>query len=95
MAVTLLVGVDAILRASPSGQTMTLSPWSLGGGGGEGGDTAADRVASSWRRLRLARGRTAGRAGETEGRPRAESILRWAGLEQSFRVQEFRSENAG
>jgi len=31
--------VDAILRASPSGQTMTLSPWSLGGGGagGEGG----------------------------------------------------------
>ena len=40
MAVTLLVGVDAILSASPSGQTMTLSPWtSLGGGGGEGGDT--------------------------------------------------------
>jgi ribosomal protein S17 len=39
MAVTLLTGVDAILRASPSGQTMTLSPWSLGGGGegGEGG----------------------------------------------------------
>jgi hypothetical protein len=39
VAVTLLVGVDAILSASPSGQTMTLSPWSLGGGGGEGGDT--------------------------------------------------------
>jgi len=39
MAVTLLVGVDAILRASPTGQTMTLSPWSLGGGAGEGGDT--------------------------------------------------------
>jgi len=38
MAVTLLAGVDAILRASPSGQTMTLSTWSLGGGeGGEGG----------------------------------------------------------
>ena len=39
VAVTLLVGVDAILSASPSGQTMTLSPWSLGGGegGGEGG----------------------------------------------------------
>jgi ribosomal protein S17 len=39
MAVTLLAGVDAILRASPNGQTMTLSPWSLGGGdqGGEGG----------------------------------------------------------
>jgi ribosomal protein S17 len=39
MAVTLLTGVDAILRSSPTGQTMTLSPWSLGGGGegGEGG----------------------------------------------------------
>ncbi len=32
MAVTLLAGVDPILRASPSGQGMTLSPWSLGGG---------------------------------------------------------------
>jgi hypothetical protein len=42
MAVTLLTGVDAILRASPSGQTMTLSPWSLGGGGegSEGGGEA-------------------------------------------------------
>jgi hypothetical protein len=41
MAVTLLAGVDAILRASPNGQTMTLSPWSLGGGeGGEGGGGA-------------------------------------------------------
>jgi len=39
MAVTLLAGVEAVLRASPSGQTMTLSPWSLGGGGeGAGGD---------------------------------------------------------
>jgi ribosomal protein S17 len=38
MAVTLLAGVDAILQASPSGQTMTLSPWNMGGGeGGEGG----------------------------------------------------------
>jgi co-chaperonin GroES (HSP10) len=39
MAVTLLTGVDAILSASPKGQTMTLSPWSLGGEeqGGEGG----------------------------------------------------------
>jgi hypothetical protein len=39
MAVTLLTGVDSILMASPTGQTMTLSPWSLGGGGegGEGG----------------------------------------------------------
>ncbi len=45
MAVTLLVGVDAILRASPSGQTMTLSPWSLGGGGegGEGGPEGGQR----------------------------------------------------
>jgi hypothetical protein len=37
-AVTLLVGVDPILRASPNGQTMTLSPWSLGGGGEGGGE---------------------------------------------------------
>ena len=44
MAVTLLTGVDAILRASPNGQTMTLSPWSLGGGeqGGEGGGAAPE-----------------------------------------------------
>ncbi len=38
---TLLAGVDAILAgvAEEGGQTMTLSPWSLGGGaGGEGGD---------------------------------------------------------
>jgi co-chaperonin GroES (HSP10) len=44
-AVTLLAGVEAILRASPSGQTMTLSPWSLGGGdesGGAGGDAAPE-----------------------------------------------------
>lgn len=33
-AVTLLAGVDPILTA-PAGQSMTLSPWSLGGGGGE------------------------------------------------------------
>ncbi len=39
-AVTLLVGVDAILSASPSGQTMTLSPWSVGGDGGGMGDSA-------------------------------------------------------
>lgn len=31
-AITLLVGVDAIL-AAPAGQSTTLSPWSLGGGG--------------------------------------------------------------
>jgi hypothetical protein len=39
VAVTLLAGVDAILRASPKGEAVTLSPWSLGGGGegGEGG----------------------------------------------------------
>jgi hypothetical protein len=36
-AVTLLAGVDAILTASPTGE-MTLTPWSIGeGGGGEGG----------------------------------------------------------
>jgi hypothetical protein len=46
MAVTLLAGVEAVLRASPSGQTMTLSPWSLGGGGeggGEGGGSGGQR----------------------------------------------------
>jgi hypothetical protein len=37
-AVTLLSGVDAILAATPSGtQTMTLSPWNVGGGAPEGG----------------------------------------------------------
>jgi hypothetical protein len=36
-AVTLLGGVEPILAATPSGaQGMTLSPWSVGGGGGEG-----------------------------------------------------------
>ena len=42
MAVTLLAGVDPILRASPNAQSMTLSPWSLGGGdaGGDGGGAA-------------------------------------------------------
>jgi hypothetical protein len=38
-AVTLVVGVEPMLTASPSGE-MTLSPWSIGGGmegGGEGG----------------------------------------------------------
>jgi hypothetical protein len=39
-AVTLLAGVDAILSASPSGQSMTLSPWSVGGDGGGMGDSA-------------------------------------------------------
>jgi Domain of unknown function (DUF5666) len=41
-AITLVAGVEPILEASPSGQTMTLSPWSLGAsstgdetGGGE------------------------------------------------------------
>ena len=35
-AITLLAGVEPILQASPKGgQGMTLSPWSLGGGGGE------------------------------------------------------------
>jgi hypothetical protein len=37
-ALTLLGGVDAILRAAPdSSPAILLSPWSLGGGGGEGG----------------------------------------------------------
>ena len=37
-AITLLVGVEQILAAHPSGETQ-LSPWSLGsGGGGEGGE---------------------------------------------------------
>ena len=36
-AVTLLVGVDAILTAAPSGEGMNLSPWSMGAPGGEGG----------------------------------------------------------
>lgn len=43
-AVTLLAGVEAILTASPSGQSMTLTPWSVGGdapseGGGAGPDS--------------------------------------------------------
>jgi hypothetical protein len=33
-AITLLAGVDPILSASPSGQSATLSPWSVGGDGG-------------------------------------------------------------
>jgi hypothetical protein len=36
-AITLVAGVEPILQASPSGtQGMVLSPWNLGGGGGEG-----------------------------------------------------------
>lgn len=38
-AVTLLSGVEQILAAHPSGET-TLSPWSLGGEGSEGGDVS-------------------------------------------------------
>jgi hypothetical protein len=42
-AVTLLAGVDAILTASPSGKSMELSPWSIGGeGAGEGGGGGQD-----------------------------------------------------
>jgi hypothetical protein len=41
-AVTLLVGVDPILTASPAGRTMTLSPWSVGGGEGEGAGGAEE-----------------------------------------------------
>ncbi|MEO6922193.1 MAG: hypothetical protein ABI142_00050 [Bryocella sp.] len=40
-AITLLAGVDAILAAQPAGESMTLSPWSVGGSapdmGGGGG----------------------------------------------------------
>jgi len=38
-AVTLVVGVEPILTAAPQGDGPTLSPWSVGGGGGvpEGG----------------------------------------------------------
>ena len=35
-AVTLLAGVEPILAAQPAGQSMTLSPWSIGGGGDAG-----------------------------------------------------------
>jgi hypothetical protein len=38
-AITLLSGVEPILQA-PSGQSMTLPPWNLGGGGDEGGGEA-------------------------------------------------------
>jgi len=42
-AVTLLAGVEAILTASPSGQSMTLTPWSVGGDApSEGGGAASD-----------------------------------------------------
>ena len=36
-AITLLSGVEPILEASPTGDAMTLSPWSIGGGGGDAG----------------------------------------------------------
>jgi hypothetical protein len=40
-AITLLGGVEPILAATPKGgQAMALSPWSLGGGGGEAGGDA-------------------------------------------------------
>ncbi len=50
-AVTLLAGVEAILTASPSGQSMTLTPWSVGGdapaeGGGASPDARPQRTAS-------------------------------------------------
>jgi hypothetical protein len=36
-AITMLAGVDAILTAAPTRSASSLlSPWSLGGGGGEG-----------------------------------------------------------
>ena len=41
-AIKLLDGVEPLLAAAPKtgGETMTLSPWSLGGGGGGGGEEA-------------------------------------------------------
>ncbi len=49
--VTLLAGVEAILTASPSGQSMTLTPWSVGGdapseGGGAAQGPGAQHAAS-------------------------------------------------
>ncbi len=49
--VTLLAGVEAILTASPSGQSMTLTPWSVGGdapsdGGGAAPGPGAQHAAS-------------------------------------------------
>jgi hypothetical protein len=37
-AIMLVGGVEPILQASPSGQSMTLSPWNLGGGGEDAGE---------------------------------------------------------
>jgi len=39
-AITLLAGVEPILAASPAGETMTLSPWSMGGGAPDAGGGA-------------------------------------------------------
>jgi len=40
-AITMLGGIEPILAAAPTGvQSMTLSPWNLGGGGGEEGEGA-------------------------------------------------------
>ena len=36
-AITLLTGVEPILAASPGGEAMTLSPWSVGGAPEGGG----------------------------------------------------------
>jgi hypothetical protein len=41
-AVTLLVGVDPILTA-PAGETMTISPWSIGGSSGDAGAAGGGR----------------------------------------------------
>jgi hypothetical protein len=41
-AVTLVVGVEPLLTASPSGE-MTLPAWNMGGGGGEGGGEGGGR----------------------------------------------------
>ena len=36
-AVTLLAGVEPLLAASPAGESMTLTPWSVGGGAPDAG----------------------------------------------------------
>ena len=50
-AVTLLAGVDPILSASPSGQSMTLSPWSVGNSEGGMGDAASGMQGGSPQRV--------------------------------------------
>ena len=91
MAVTLLAGVDAILSASPSGQTMTLSPWSLGGGGGEGGDTGGGPGGSALERCQVAEGNCRFPDRMTERKARARASCTETGLAEFEFEFEFRS----